>query len=104
MGDFRNMAKNPDKTAQRFLEGLNSTPTKDTVSLLIRLVEELETKHDPEPTEIRLVQNIYSFVEKMKILENNLRSYVKESRNLPGNKLASLYEDISYDGNSIWRD
>ena len=98
------MAKNPDKTAKRFLEGLNSTPTKDTVSLLLQLVDELETKFDPEPTEMRLVENIYAFVEKMKILENNLRSYVKESRNLPGNKLASLYENISYDGNSIWRD
>ena len=98
------MAKNPDKTAKRFLEGLNSTPTEETVSLLIQLVDELETKHDPEPTEIRLVENIYSFVEKLKVLENNLRSYVRESRNLPGNKLASLYEELSYDGNSLWKD
>jgi len=104
MGDLRDMANNPDKTAQRFLEGLNSTPTKDTVSMLMQLIEELETKHDPDPTEIRLVENIYAFVEKMKVLENNLRSYVKESRNMPGNKLASLYENLSYDGNSHWRD
>ena len=103
MGDLRDM-KNPDKTAQRFLEGLNSKPTQETISLLLRLVNELETKHDPEPTEMRLVENIYTFVEKLRTMEGNLRSYINDSRNVPGNKLASLYEEISYDGNSYYKD
>ena len=98
------MPINPSKTAQFFLENFNSTQTQNTFDILAKLLESLETKHDPDPTEIRLVQNIYEFVEKLRTMEENIRSYSKEFQNkLPGNKLSSLYEEISNTGN-IFRD
>lgn len=93
------------KTAQRFLEHLNSKETKETFNLLAQLVESLETKGDPEPTEVRLAANIYDFIERLKTLEQNMRSFVKESNmSLPGSKLATLIENTSYDGNHFFRD
>ncbi len=95
---------NPEKIAQRFLEGLHTQEARDTFDMLHRLVEMLENKPDPEMTEVRLVDNMYSFIEKLRIMESNLSSYVRESREtLPGNKLALLYDDISASG-SIFRD
>jgi len=92
----------PGKIAQRFLNELNES---DAMETLLRLMEVLENKPDPEMTEVRLCDNIYQFVEKLKTMEFNLRSYVQETqeKSLPGNKLASLWEDIGIDG-SIYRD
>lgn len=89
--------------AKMFLEGLHSNQTKGTFEQLEGLIEILESKEDPDPIEIRLVQNIYSFIEKLNILESNIKSYSKETTNLTGNKLSNLYEDISHSGN-IYRD
>ncbi len=98
------MSRNPSKTAQIFLENLHSNSTQETISALARLLESLETKTDPDPTEIRLVQNIYEFLEKFHILEENIKSYSKENgKQMLGNKLASLYENIGVSG-SIYRD
>ena len=105
MGDSKQMLKSPGRIAQLFLEGLNSTSTRETFDRLEYLVKVLEEKNDPEMTEVRLVDSIYAFMEKLKILESNLRSYNKEQReNLPGSKLTKLYEEISYNSNSIFRD
>ena len=85
----------PERTAQKFLEGLSGDSS--AFKSLKQLVEDLENKKDPDPVEIRLLDNLYSFVENLKILENNIRSYVKDSRqNLPGTKLTSLYENIPF--------
>jgi len=98
------MSRNPSKNAQIFLENLHSHKTQETIETLANLLEILETKQDPEPTEIRLVQNIYEFVEKFHILEENINNYSKEfQKTLPANKLASLYENIGVNG-SIFRD
>jgi hypothetical protein len=89
--------------AAMFLEGLHHNETKSIFENLTSLIEELENKSDPDPVEINLVHNIYSFLEQLSILEGNLNSYSKESNNELGNKLTSLYEKISYVG-SIYRD
>jgi intein-encoded DNA endonuclease-like protein len=97
------MATELEVAAQRFLDQLNNDPAFER---LVELVELLENKVDPDPTEVRLCENIYNVVEKIKIMENNIRSYVSEARqNLPGNKLSALYEENSYDGSgSIIKD
>ena len=90
--------RNSHNTAQRFLESLEGLSREDECSLdiLITLMEDLETKNDPDPIEIKLLDNIYNFTEKFRILENNIKSYVKNSRkNLIGNKISSLIEDSS---------
>ena len=90
------MATELESAAQRFLDQLNNDPAFER---LTELVDLLENKVDPEVTEVRLCENIYNVVEKIKILETNIRSYVSESRqNLPGNKLSTLYEENSFDG------
>jgi hypothetical protein len=85
--------------AKMFLEGLHRVETQSIFEQLTGLIEILENKTDPDPTEIRLVSNLYSFIEKLNILESNLTSYSKESGNNMGNKLTSLYEKISSSGN-----
>lgn len=85
--------------AKMFLEGMHSNSTRSTFEQLTGLINVLENKPDPDPIEIRLVENIYSFIEKLNILENNLRSYSNEgNHNSLGNKLTSLYEGISHRG------
>jgi hypothetical protein len=85
------MTINSSRTAQRILESFTNEP--DATQTIIQLLEELENKNDPDPIEIRLVQNLYHFLEKLKILEHNLSSYVKDNnKNLLGTKLDSLYE------------
>jgi hypothetical protein len=65
-------------------------------------MEELENKNDPDPTEVQLVESIYLFIEKMKIMEGAIKKYIVQSRDtLPGNKLSALYEDLN---NEIERD
>ena len=94
---------NPGRTAQLFLESLSSDGSKNTFETLTRLVDELENKVDPDPIEVKLLENIYHFLEKLKILENNLRTYSKEfNKDLPGTKLSDLYELISEDRVNIF--
>ena len=86
----------PERTAQKFLEGL-SNDSNGTIESLKQLIEDLENKKDPDPVEMRLLENLYHFIEGLKILENNVRSYVKDSRqNLVGTKLTSLYENVAF--------
>lgn len=89
------------KTAQIFLEQIQSEPNKSAFEVLTKLVEMLENKPDPEPVEMHLTESIYSFLEQLRRLEANLKSYVQDSKKLPGNKLASLYESI--ESKNIWR-
>jgi len=93
------MAINSSRISQRLLESFNNEP--DTTQVINELLEELENKNDPDPIEMRLVQNLYHFLEKLKILEHNLSSYIQDNnRNLPGNKLSSLYENQESYGTS----
>jgi len=97
--------KNLANLAKRFLDGLQSEGTVETIDLLLTLTEQLENKSDPTSTEIRLFSNLNDFIERLRIVEHNMRSYVKDSNvNTPANKLAQLMENTSYDGNSYYRD
>lgn len=90
------------KFAERFLNKLQRESTQETFEILELLMEELENKNDPDPAEVQLVESIYLFVEKMKIMEGAMKKYIVESRDtLPGNKLSALYEELN---NEIERD
>ena len=90
------------KLAERFINKLQREATQETFEILELLTEELENKNDPDPDEIQLIESIYLFIEKMKLMEGSIKKYVKESReSLPGNKLSALYEDLN---NEIERD
>ena len=94
---------NYTKLAQEFLTNLASKGSSEVFESLSLLAENLETKNDPEPSEVQLVSNIYEFIEKLRILESSLKNYVKESReNLPGNHLDRLYNE--YSKNNIFGD
>jgi hypothetical protein len=96
----------PGSQAKLFLESLHNEETKSTFEHLNTFIELLENKVDPDPTELRLLGNIYQFVEKLKFLENNMSTYVKESRkNLSGNKLSDLYDSAeSYGSSKLFKD
>ena len=89
------MAQNKT-TVIRFLNELNSQEVKGAFDFLSNILKELEDKIDPDPIEMEIVDSAYQAIEKLNVLENNLRSYVTdENKSLPGNKLSSLYEDSS---------
>lgn len=93
------MVINSSRTAQILLESFNNEP--DSTKVINQLLESLENKIDPDPIEIRLVQNLYHFLEKLKILEHNLNSYIKDNQEGSfGNKLNSLYENQESFGTS----
>ncbi len=100
------MLNQSSKLVRSILEGINSDSTQNTLSMLSNLIEALEVKKDPEMDEVQLVNDIHMFIEKLKLLEARLRKHVNESeKTLPGNKLASLYDRLTYDNNSsIYRD
>lgn len=98
------MSIHSQNKARIFLEGLHKNEIKSVFDHLQGLVESLENKSDPDPIEMKLVNNIYNFLERLAILESNITSYSKDSNIDPlGTKLNSLYEDISYSGD-IYRD
>jgi len=85
------MQKDLSRIAQKFLSELSVDPAFSTVNELIDVLEE---KVDPDPIEITMIDKLYEFVEKLKVLENSLNNYVKKSReNLPGSKLQDLYDE-----------
>ncbi len=97
------MSINSHAKAKIFLEGLHSVHLRNTFEHLQGLIESLENKNDPDPIEIKLVDSIYSFLERLNVLESNISSYSKDNFESTGNKLSSLYENISYNGD-IYRD
>ena len=85
------MKKDLSRTAQKFLMELSEDPAFSTMNELIEMLEE---KTDPDPIEIRIVDNLYNFNEKLKLLESSMRTYISKTREaLPGNKLQNLYDD-----------
>ena len=97
------MPNDLSRVAQKFLEELGSDPALLTINEFIELLEE---KEDPDPIEIRLIESLYAFNEKARLLENGMRTYIKKIREvLPGSKLQDLYDDTSFDGSgSIFKD
>ena len=89
------------KTARSFLDQLVSESGKMTYETLSILLDQLENKNDPEPEEMRLVEQIYNFMEQLKRIENNVRSYVKNTSEEPlGTKLSNLYDEL--DNRHVW--
>jgi len=81
-----------NKIAQKFLSELHSAEVTLAFETLALLNEQMETKNDPDPIEIRLVESIYHFIEKLKTLEHNIQSYVEDTSEVPSNKLEDLYD------------
>ncbi len=78
----------------RFLNELNSGEVKGAFEFLENILKELESKIDPDPIEMEIVDSAYQTIEKLNVLENNLRKYVTDENNktLPGSRLNDLYE------------
>ena len=85
-----------DKLAFSFLSELHSDGVKSTFESLSNMLEALETKDDPDPIELEMVDTSYQFIEKMNLLSELLKKYVNENDILIGDKIQSLYE-----GNSL---
>jgi hypothetical protein len=80
------------KLVFNFLRELDSQPVQETFDSLGVLLDHLETKNDPDPVEVQVVDTAYQALEKLKMLEGLLKQYVGDSNILKGNKLAKLYE------------
>lgn len=92
------MKQNTSKLVKKFLQEMESS---ESAQLLDNIIEELETKIDPDPTEIFLLETLYQFKEKMKITESKLSSYLIKSRDkTSGDKLSDLYDSINSIGSS----
>jgi hypothetical protein len=84
-----------NKITLKFLQELRSN--EESLETLNYLIDLLETKSDPDPEEIQLVDSAYQFVEKLKTLEAQLKKYIGgKHESLPGNKLNSLYNSSSH--------
>jgi len=77
----------------RFLNELNSKEVKGAFEFLTTILENLEEKNDPEPIEMEIVDSAYQAIEKLNLLENNLRKYANDKNStLLGTTLNDLYE------------
>jgi hypothetical protein len=80
------------KLAFKFLRELNSSNVQDTFESLGTLLEYLESKNDPEPVEVQMVDTAYQALEKIKTLEGLIKRHVGESSIAKGNILQNLYD------------
>ena len=79
----------------RFLNELNSKEVKSAFEFLSTILENLEEKNDPDPIEMEIVDSAYQAIEKLNLLENNLRKYVTDKNTtLLGTTLNDLYESV----------
>ena len=84
----------------KFLNELNSDEVKSAMGHLTEILESLETKNDPEPIEMEIVNEAYQTLEKLQILESAIRTYLGSERKLTGDKLESLYDNNHASGTS----
>ena len=87
------MSNRASVAAKRVFELLNSKQGIQLMEAINDLAEALENKPDPERTEMYLYENVATFQEKLGNVNFNLRTYVKETSPMLGDKLSSLYED-----------
>jgi chromosome segregation and condensation protein ScpB len=91
-----------DRISLQFIQEINSQDVKQSIRTLGQIIEELESKADPEPIEIEIVSNAYQLVEKFSTLEALLKQYIAPNmKRLSGSKLNSLYDDSIPNGTSI---
>jgi len=86
-----NTMSTTDKLMQRFLTKLHSVEVKEAFEILEVIINQLETKNDPEPSEVHLVSNGYQALEKLNLLEGILKKKISESPQNTGDKLDDLY-------------
>lgn len=84
---------NTDKLLKRFLRTLHERKTVEVFEELNSIVEQLETKDDPELFEISVVDTALKIIENLSLLETTLKEHV--NGNLTGDKLQQLYENSS---------
>jgi len=99
-------SKNPIPLARIFLESLSSDDGQCMIESLKTLCDILENKIDPDPIEIRLVEDLYNVLENLNIMEYNMRSYIN-NKNIDvasSNKLAKLLEKDRRYGTSLMFD
>jgi hypothetical protein len=74
---------------QHFLNEVSSKDLDDTIN---RIVEYLENRNDPHPDELALIESVYQFLERKKMLESRLRAVLNRKQStMTGNKLSQLY-------------
>ena len=93
------------KLVSNFLNELNTEDHKQVFNSINMLLEHLENKDNPEPIELQIVDSSYHLLEKLNVLESLLRQYQKDgNKNLPANKLTSLYENTTSNGSDVMFD
>jgi len=89
----------PNQLVVNLLNELHEKEFKITFESLTVLLDYLETKNDPSQAELQIINSIYQFIEKVKIMESALRVYTgKNSQRLLGSKLTNLYENSILSG------
>jgi len=85
------------KIVSRLLQELSSK--KDLIELLNYVQDEIETKNDPDPIEIQILNDIYRFLESFKVMELNMRNFINEGKKkTTGNVLSRLLDNVNTDG------
>lgn len=96
------MKKIVSNLSKLFLKEMQET-SKDEV--LDSLIEVLESEHDPDPSELYLLESLYQLKEKIKIVESKLTQYViRENRSSLGNKLDDLYNSRANGTSKLFND
>ena len=90
------------KLISDFLNELKTDDKRHVFDSLNMLLEHLENRDDPDPIDLQIVDSTYQLLEKFNNLESLLRKYQKDiNKNLPGNKLTSLYGNSSKKGTDV---
>ena len=87
-----------------FLNEFDSSSMEGALGSLVALIEDLETKNDPEPIEMEIVDMSYQLLEKVELLRTALRTYLKTEHVLTGSKLVDLYERKSGGTTALFED
>jgi len=83
---------NPINLSRKTLQEISKI--SESGDILLELIDLLENKSDPDPTEVHLLNSIYQYIEKLSLLESHLQKYSRKSNiKLQGNKLNTLYEN-----------
>jgi len=81
-----------DKIISNFLTELHSKEVSSLFDHLDVLMDHLEVKDDPDPSELQIVNSVYQVLEHLRTLEAYLKRRVGDSPQLTGTKLQSLYD------------
>jgi mRNA-degrading endonuclease RelE of RelBE toxin-antitoxin system len=89
--------------AKKILKESSKFISSETSDSLNKLIESLEDKNDPDPSEVYLLESIYQYIEKLNLLESHLNKYIQKATasKVKGNKLSSLYENENKFGSSV---